>query len=550
MSIDFRVLGPLDVVEDGVSLRLGGPRTRALLAALLVETDLFVSRDRLIDELWGDDPPVTAENALQAQVAALRRLLPGRIVTDGTAYRLAASSDEIDARRFEMAVEEARAMLERHPAMAAARLAKALAAWRGPALDGAATGRIAGAEATRLDSLRRAAQVARADGCLALGENDTVVAELTGLVAGDATDERLAGRLMLAQYRSSGSSDALATFDRVRAGLESELATEPDSALLELRSAIERRDPTLAGPTAGLPVPTTRFVGRERDLREASDLLGTSRLLTLVGPGGSGKSRLCLELARSLTIGRLAEVHLVSLATLPPGGSVTRLIAAAFDVRERRGEPLVAAILSRLRNRRSLLLLDNCEHVLPMVAGLVAELLAGAPGLRILATSREPLGAPGESPGPSPASSFQLRVSPLPRCWRRIRCSCYPTVRSRHGPGSSCPGLRLPARWRFVAGSTVSRSPSNWWRRAFGVSRWRRSWSCWRVALTFRPVRLRRPLSVIGRSARRSTGATTCWRRASVGCFAAWRCSAAAWTLPRHSPCGATCCRATTRSHL
>ena len=396
MGIDFRVLGPLEVVEDGVSLRLGGPRPRALLAALLVETDRFISRDRLIDELWGDEPPATAENALQAQVAALRRLLPGRIVTGGAAYRLVARPAEIDARRFEMAVAEAHQLLERQPATAAAQLATALGAWRGPALDGAATGPLAGAEATRLDALRRAAQVDRADACLALGEHETVVAELAGLVAGDPTDERLAGRLMLAQYRTSGSSDALATFERVRAAIERELAATPETALLELRKAIERHDPTLAGPTAGLPMPTTRFVGRERDLREALALLVTSRLLTLVGPGGCGKSRLGLELARTVAAGRLAEVHLVSLATLPPGGSVTRLIADVLDVRERRGEPLVTSILARLRNQRSLLLLDNCEHVLPLAASLCADLLAGAPGLRILATSREPLGAPGE----------------------------------------------------------------------------------------------------------------------------------------------------------
>ncbi|HLY13617.1 MAG TPA: BTAD domain-containing putative transcriptional regulator [Candidatus Limnocylindrales bacterium] len=396
MAIDFRVLGPLEVVEDGVSLRLGGPRPRALLAALLVETDRFVSRDRLIDELWGDDPPATAENALQAQVAALRRLLPGRILTGGTSYRLTVRPDEVDARRFELDLAEARGLLGRQPARAAAQLATALDAWRGPALDGDATGLLAGAEATRLDALRRAAQVERADACLSLGEAGTVVDELSGLVAGDPTDERLAGRLMVAQYRTSGSADALATFERVEQALDIELGATPEAALLELRLAIERHDPTLAGPTSGLPTPATRFVGRERDLAEALDLLGRSRLLTLVGPGGCGKSRLALELGRAMSAGRPADVHLISLATLAPGGSATRLIADVLDVRERRGESLIVALLERLRPQRSLLILDNCEHVLALVAGLCAELLAGAPGLRILATSREPLGAPGE----------------------------------------------------------------------------------------------------------------------------------------------------------
>ena len=308
-------------------------------------------------------------------------------MTRDAQYRLAARPQEIDARRFELAAREAHGLLERSPAIAASQLAAALGAWRGPALDGAVTGRMVGAEATRLDALRRAAQVDRADACLALGQHETVVAELTGLVAGDPTDERLAGRLMLAQYRTTGSGAALATFDRVRASLHDELEAAPDAALLELRRAIERQDPTLAGPTAGLPVPMTRFVGRERDLREARELLIASRLLTLIGPGGCGKSRLALELARAAAVGRLAEVHLVALATLPPGASVTRCIADVLDVRERRGEPLVAGILSRLRSQRTLLLLDNCEHVLPMVAGLCAQLLAGAPGLRILATN-------------------------------------------------------------------------------------------------------------------------------------------------------------------
>ncbi|HEX7473011.1 MAG TPA: BTAD domain-containing putative transcriptional regulator [Candidatus Limnocylindrales bacterium] len=390
------MLGPLEVLVDGVPLRLGGPRARTLLAALLIETGRFVSRDRLIDELWGDEPPATAENALQVQIASLRRLLPGRVETHGTAYRLVAGPDEIDARRFEIAVGEAHASLEGQPARAAARFADALEAWRGPALDGNTTGHMAGAEATRLDALRRTAQIERADACLALGENETVIADLAGLVAGDPTDERLAGRLMLAQYRGRGASVALATFDQVRDAIAVELAATPDTALLELRLAIERHDPTLAGPTAGLPVPINRFVGREHELRETLALLGTSRLLTLTGPGGCGKSRMALELARAMAATRLAEVHLVSLASLPPGGSVTRLIADGLEVRERRAEPLVAGILSRLRTQRVLLILDNCEHVLGTVAGLSADLLAGAPGLRILATSREPLGAPGE----------------------------------------------------------------------------------------------------------------------------------------------------------
>jgi predicted ATPase/DNA-binding SARP family transcriptional activator len=391
------MLGPLEVIRDGMPLRLGGPRARSLLAALLVENGQFVSRDRLIDELWGDEPPATAENAVQVQVASLRRLLPDRIETRGTAYRLDARPAEIDARRFEAAVDEGHSSMPRQPALAAAQLAAALAEWRGPALDGSTTGRMALAEATRLDGRRRTTQIERADACLALGEDETVITELAGLLAQDPTDERLAGRLMLAEYRGRGASTALATFDRVRDAVELDLDAAPDIALLELRRAIERHDPTLAGQTAGLPASTNRFVGRERELRETLALLGTSRLLTLTGPGGSGKTRMAIELARAMAATRLAEVHLVQMASLPPGGSVTRLVADSLDVRERRGEPLLASLQSRLRDQRVLLILDNCEHVLAAVASLSVDLLAAAPGLRILATSREPLGAPGET---------------------------------------------------------------------------------------------------------------------------------------------------------
>ena len=396
MAIGFGLLGPLEVIRDGASLRLGGPRTRALLAALLIEADRFISRDRLIDELWGEEPPATAENALQVQVATLRRLLPGRIDTRGTAYRLTAGADEIDSRRFEASVRAAHGSRNREPAAVAARLAEALGEWRGPALDGNTTGRIAAAEATRLDALRRTAQIDRADACLALGEHETVIGELGGLVATDPTDERLAGLLMLAQYRGGSGGAAMATFAHVRSALERELGATPETELLELRRAIERHDPILAGPTSGLPASITRFVGRAEELRDTLELLGTTRLLTLTGPGGSGKSRMALELARAMASTRLAEAHFVALATLPPGGSVTRLIAEVLDVRERRGEPLIKGILDRLQDRRFLLVLDNCEHVIQQVAGLATDLLAGVPGLRVLATSREPIGAPGE----------------------------------------------------------------------------------------------------------------------------------------------------------
>ena len=547
MPLGFRILGSLEVVDDGIAVRLGGPRQRALLAALLVEADHLVSRDRLIDELWGDEPPATAENALQAQVTALRRLLPGRIATDGTAYRLSAHPDEIDARRFELAVARAHGLMERHPALAAAQLASALEEWRGPALDGA-TGRIAGAEGTRLDMLRRTALVDRADVCLALGENETVVAELTGEVAGDPTDERLAGRLMLAQYRTSGPGDAVATFERVRAAIEIDLGISPDAGLLDLRQAIERHDPTLAGPTAGLPVAATPFIGRERDLRGALDALGTSRLLSLVGPGGSGKSRLSIELARAVAAGRQAEVHVVALATLPAGGSVTRLVADRIDVRERRGEPLVDAILGHLRSRRCLLLLDNCEHVLPMVASLCDVLLAGAPGLRILVTSREPLGMPGEVTWPVSGMDLPAPTATVDEILATdsIRLLADRAAAARPGFEWSGPAIAsavalcrrldgLPLAIELAAARLRSLSLADIVEQL-------------EVRMDLPLARTRRRRIVIARCAPRSIGATSSSRRTSGGCFADSPCFAASWIGRPRSRCGVSRDPATTHS--
>ncbi len=395
--MEFKVLGPVEAVEGGRSLPLGGPKPRALLAHLLLGAGRAIGRDELVDELWGDSPPPTARDSLNVHAGVLRRALGARLRTVATGYVLDASPAEIDASRFEAQVEAVRKE-RRAPAESASALAAALALWRGPVYGGIPVGPTAVAAAARLDELRLNALEERVEADLALGRHAALVAELTGILASNPGRERLAGQLMLALHRCDRSADALAVYAATCQVLDDRLGVDPGEALTQLSRAIHRGDPTLApvGPSL-LPSPLSRFIGRRDELARASVLLATSRLLTLSGVGGCGKSRLGLELARVAAFAHPGGVHLVDLAPIAREASVARQLAVVLGVRERRGNPLPVQLATRLRHGgRVLLVLDNCEHVLEGCAELCSQLLGAAPGLRILVTSREPLGIPGE----------------------------------------------------------------------------------------------------------------------------------------------------------
>ncbi len=396
-GMKFRVLGPLEVVVDGVAQPIGGPKRRALLATLLLAAGEPVSRERLIDELWGDEPPSTAANTLQVNVAALRRVLGARLRTQGPGYLLDIAPEQIDSRRFEALNQTAAVHLGSDPEAASRDLVTALELWRGDAFADVPHGEAVSAAAARLDELHLAALEERVEADLALGRHTALVAELTGALESSPVRERLAGQLMLALHRCGRSADALAVFANTCRVLDDQLGVDPGDALTELNRAIHRGDPTLAAPgPASLPVPPTRFIGRVDELARAGELLAGARLLTLSGVGGCGKTRLALELARRAAPGYPGGVHLVDLAPVAPEASVGRQVAAVLGVRERRGATLAALLGKRFRHHRSLLLLDNCEHLAQACAGLCSQLLETAPGLRVLATSREPLGIPSE----------------------------------------------------------------------------------------------------------------------------------------------------------
>jgi predicted ATPase/DNA-binding SARP family transcriptional activator len=390
----FSVLGPLTADEDGRSLAIGGPKQRALLAVLLIAEGRPVSADALIEELWGDDSPPTAAAALQVYVSGLRKVFGSRVHRSAGGYAIDVHAGELDAAEFTRLVAEAREIVDEQPAQAAAKLKQALALWQGEPLFGAGDGGAVEAARARLTEQRLTATEDRIDCDLALGNHQRVVPELVELVSRNPLRERLTGQLMLALYRSGRVSEAEAAY-RTLAG---ELGAEPSDRLTALAAAIRRHDPTLdAPPTVALPLPASRFIGRRRERDRIEDLLGRSRMLTLVGPGGTGKTRLALQLSRDLGPQYPDGVYFIELAGSAEEASVTGRVAAAIGVRELPGESLTETLVARLRYARALIVLDNCEHVVDAAAVLAADLLRGCTGLRLLATSREPLQIAGET---------------------------------------------------------------------------------------------------------------------------------------------------------
>ncbi len=258
--MEFRILGPLDVVADGRSVDLGGPKQRALLAALLVRANEVVSQDELIDDLWGEAPPATAAKTLQAYVSRLRKALArdseeaptARLETQAHGYVLRIPPESLDAVVFQRGLEEGRQALANDEARRAAmRLREALALWRGAALADLAYESFAQPEIARLEELRLSALEERIEADLALGRAGELIGELEPLVERYPLRERLRGELMLALYRTGRHAEALQVYQDGRQQLAAELGLEPGEALRRLERQILEQDPALGASGRG-----------------------------------------------------------------------------------------------------------------------------------------------------------------------------------------------------------------------------------------------------------------------------------------------------------
>jgi predicted ATPase/DNA-binding SARP family transcriptional activator len=400
------LLGPLEVRGDtGRVAPLPGMKLRMLLTVLALDTGSVVAADRLIEVLYGDRLPAVPTNALHLLVAKLRRALghaedggAKRLVTRAPGYLLALDREQIDLFRFERMVAEGRRLVGSRPGAAAVVLRDALALWRGEALVDVAYDDVATVVRSRLEELRLEAIELRVEAELASGDHGHLVAELGRLTSEHPLRERLWGQLMVALYREGRQADALRAYQQARTELR-EVGLEPGPSLREVEAAILSHDASLQGPArstgrgGNLPVALSELVGRKQEVAELRLLLGVHRLVTIVGPGGAGKTRLAIEVARSLADDVADGVWIVELASAT--GTAVAATAAALGVTAG-GTDVGEAVVRALSGRDTLLVLDNCEHVIDEAARLVHDVLARVPSVRVLATTREVLGLEGE----------------------------------------------------------------------------------------------------------------------------------------------------------
>lgn len=369
----FGVLGPLTVsAADGTPVAVPGRKVRALLADLLAHAGEVVSVDRLVADLWGPTPPAHPVNVVQGKVSQLRRALGAEHPVVSSAPGYAVDTDDIDTVHFARLAARARGTAD--PRTKAALLGEALRLWRGPAFADFADEPFVAAAVARLTEDRLLTVEEHAAARLALGEHHVLATELGGLVAEHPGRERLRAAHLRALYAAGRQQEALDGYAELRRQLADDLGADPSPSLQQLHQAILRQDPALTptpAPRTNLPAPVRTLVGRDHAITELTETLTTHRLVTLTGEGGVGKTRLALAVAAAAAAAD--GVWLVEASSTP-----------ADALRRATG-------LTDLGDRDILLVLDNCEHVLTESAEFVTTLLA-APRVRVLATSREPLG--------------------------------------------------------------------------------------------------------------------------------------------------------------
>src|SRR5262245_44422369 len=418
------LLGSVEVYSGGRRVELAGARLRAVIAQLALAQGRLVTVDRLIDGVWGDDPPTAAVNALQSLISRLRRALPAgdaeSIVAQPGGYRLAIDAADLDSAAFERLASDGRAALAVGEwATASGLLREALGLWRGPPLADLLEVPFAAVPGARLAELRLAVLEDRIEADLRLGRHAELIPELEAITVENPLRETLSSQLMRALYGTGRQADALAAYDRLRKRLADDLGIDPSPDVEQVHLAVLRQDPLLLPepapstvsqpPRTNLRAQLTSFVGRTEEVARLGKLIAESRLVTLVGPGGSGKTRLAEEAAHPLLETTPDGVWMVELAPVTDPLEVPQAVLDAVGVGElsvldtqRSVSPTVRPgtiqrLAAAVAGRKMILLFDNCEHLIEPSARLAEQLLALGSDLRILATSREPLGIVGES---------------------------------------------------------------------------------------------------------------------------------------------------------
>ncbi|WP_327086774.1 AAA family ATPase [Nonomuraea sp. NBC_01738] len=508
------------VESDGRPVEVGGARVRALLALLALEAGRSVATDRLIDALWPDDPPANAANALQTLVKRLRTALRG--IKGGAPLPASAHASPVVARSGGYALEIPAAAVDAHVfarALDDGDLDAALALWRGPALaDLRAVPHLANVAAS-LEERRLAAVEARAAALLTAGVPNSVppvhgapepaalAAALTAELAAHPLRERLAALAVRALAAAGRQADALALYERTRATLDAELGVDPGPDLREAHLQVLRGDlpPTRhtpqvrqAVPGTDLPLvrhaprhdlrrPLTGFVGRDDELAQLTALLETARMVTIVGPGGAGKTRLATEAAlrasatataegqadqaRKAHAGGLAAggAWMVELAPVTDAADIPGVLLDTLGLRDDPGgfattaaDPMTRLTEALNETPGALLVLDNCEHLIEAAAVVAAKLLDACPATTILATSREPLAVPGEHLVPIPPLGLPPRAPTPPPPPATRPCACWSIGPWRPGRRSGSTRATSPPSPPSAAASTACRWRSSW----------------------------------------------------------------------------------------
>ncbi len=424
MAVEFRLLGDVEARLDGQQLEIGHARQRCVLVALLVEVNRPIPLDQLVDRVWADQPPHRARNALAGYLSRLRHVLAADdvvIARQPGGYVLTTDALSVDLHRFRHLASKARATAD--PLDAASLLDGALDLWRGEPFASLDTPWVNDVR-TALQVERLSVALDRNDAALRAGRHAELLGELVTALHAHPLDERLAGQLMLAQYRCGRQADALQTYRQMRDRLVEELGVDPSPSLREVHQQILDGDPGFdlavskraaakpdsaaplvvadTRPHADLPRRGTSFIGREQQVLHVTAALRQGPLVTLTGVGGTGKTRLARE-AVALDQERFSDgVWFCELAPLDDGAAVSHAVAAALRLQQQHGMGIGETVIEYLRPRELLLVVDNCEHVLDAAARLLDQIVRHCPRVSVLATSREALGVEGERILPVP----------------------------------------------------------------------------------------------------------------------------------------------------